>query len=370
MKAHRAEHPFASSADSLPPSVLAAIDFVCSRSAAEVVGQREERMHALRRVARVLEPLNASLLRPLMPPSVWLLSGGYNLALMAALIDGLSWPDTSLVQRFTLGFPILGHIPDSGVFRPLPYSNPSMSTDELCRSNVTYNRSLMLGMVTRAKHDKDAGEVWRKTMEEVDQGLMIGPLSAHDLNKAFGFGHWRAIPRFGTWQKGKLRPIDDARRSLLNSTMCMTEALVCGTADFPLHVARAFALRRGPHVPLALGTDDIASAYRMIPSASPMYTIVCLCEPGSERASFFLMPGHNFGLACAPLNFNRLPELTTFAARMLLAVPTDHFYDDAVVVDLIPSIRSSQGCLGELHSLLGVPFAAAKHVAGSPTAPY
>jgi hypothetical protein len=228
----------------------------------------------------------------------------------------------------------------------------------------------MLSMITRAEHDKDAGEVWRKTVEEVEQGLMIGPLSAHDLNRAFGFGHWRAMPRFGTWQKGKLRPIDDALRNSLNATMCMSETLVCGTADFPLHVARAFALRLGPHVPMALGTDDIASAYRMIPSAHPMYTAVCLSEPGSGRASFFVMPGHNFGLACAPLNFNRLPELSTFAARVLLAVPADHFYDDSVVVDLAHSIHSSQGCLGDLHALLGIPFAPAKHVPGSPTAPY
>ena len=301
MKAFHAQHPFASSEDTLPPSVLAAVDFACRRDVREVVRQRDARMSALRRLARELEPLNASLLRPLMPPSVWLLSGGYNLAFMAALVDALSWPDVSLVQRFTLGFPIIGHIPDSGVFRPTPYSTPSLSTDELCKSNTAYNRSLMLSMITRAEHDKDAGEVWRKTVEEVEQGLMIGPLSAHDLTRAFGFGHWRAMPRFGTWQKGKLRPIDDALRNSLNATMCMSETLVCGTADFPLHVARAFALRLGPHVPMALGTDDIASAYRMIPSAHPMYTAVCLSEPGSGRASFFVMPGHNFGLACAPL---------------------------------------------------------------------
>ena len=39
------------------------------------------------------------------------------------------------------------------------------------------------------------------------------------FTEAFGFGAWRPIPRFGTWQKGKLRPIDDALRSKLNAAI-------------------------------------------------------------------------------------------------------------------------------------------------------
>ena len=367
--AHRALHPFASKDDSLPHSVLAAIDFVCKHGQ-HTQQLRASRMQAIRRVAKLLEPLNSCLLRPLMPPSVWLLSGGYNLAFMAALIDALEWPDVSLVQRFTLGFPIIGHIPDSGVFRPLPYSTPSLLTDDLCRSNADYTAGLMPAMVARAASDPDASEVWAKTVEEVGSGLVIGPFTRSELDRAFGFGVWRPIPRFGTWQKGKLRPIDDALRSKLNAAQCMSEALVCGSADFGLHVARAFALRIGPRFALCLGTDDIASAYRMIPCAHPQYTVVCLSQPGSGRASFFLLPGLNFGLACAPVHFNRFPELVTFAARLLLAIPCDHFYDDTAISDLQGLINSSQGCLGELYTLLGLPFSESKHVVGSASEPY
>ena len=370
LEAMKVCHPFASTSCSLPPSLLAAVDFVCSHLQ-DVEQERRRRVDALARIAARLEPLNATVLRPVMPPSVWLLSGGYNLVFLAALIDALEWPDTSLVQRFTLGFPVLGHIPDSGVFAPLPYSTPCVSTDELVRSNVEYAGQCARSAVRRAATDPDSAEVWRKTLEEVqEKGTMIGPFSRSDLDSAFGFGHWRPIPRFGTWQKGSLRPIDDARSSRVNACMCMSEALVCSRADFPLHVARAFALRVGARFSMLIGTDDIASAYRMIPAAQPGYTVVCLSEPGSGRASFFLMPGHNFGLACAPVSFNRLPSLTVFAARLLLGVPCEHFYDDACVVDVACSAASSQSALSALHSWIGIPFADAKHVPATESEPF
>ena len=44
--------------------------------------------------------------------------------------------------------------------------------------------------------------------------------------------------------------------------------------------------------------------------------------------SYCDVPGHNFGLASAVLNFNRYPELAVAAARRLLWTVAEHYYDD------------------------------------------
>jgi len=46
------------------------------------------------------------------------LLNGCNVAFIAAWCDAHQWPDVAFVHRFVLGFPVVGDIPDSGLFRP------------------------------------------------------------------------------------------------------------------------------------------------------------------------------------------------------------------------------------------------------------
>ena len=69
---------------------------------------------------------DADRLRPLsqkinahMPPTIRRIAAGVNTAFMIALIDAMDWPDHRLAERFVFGFPIVGEIPDSGVFRSI-----------------------------------------------------------------------------------------------------------------------------------------------------------------------------------------------------------------------------------------------------------
>eukprot|EP00962_Isochrysis_galbana_P053854 scaffold25360_cov122-Isochrysis_galbana.AAC.8 len=83
------------------------------------------------------------------------------------------------------------------------------------------------------------------------------------------------------------------------------------------------------------GTDDIASAYRMVPSAYPQFSVVCLADPDSGVACFFTMRGLNFGLAAAPTLFGRVPRIATQLLRRVLAVAVTSFYDDFCVCTAI-----------------------------------
>ena len=107
------------------------------------------------------------------------------------------------------------------------------------------------------------------------------------------------MPRFGVWQKGKLRVVDDGKTSKHNDITSTRESLRCCRPDFAVRVTRAFAARMGRRCPpLAIGTDDIASAYRLIPAAQLHFHAVPVWD--GRRVVFYVIPGHPFGLMRAP----------------------------------------------------------------------
>ena len=117
----------------------------------------------------------------------------------------------------------------------------------------------------------DLESIWDLAIGECERDLCVGPKSRGDVERMFlgsPFGP-RCIPSFAVWQKGKCRRIDDALRSGHNALIYMVETIVCETADLPARVAAAFARRLGLNVlDLRLGTDDIASAYRILVARS------------------------------------------------------------------------------------------------------
>jgi len=117
-------------------------------------------------------------------------------------------------------------------------------------------------------------------MKERDKGLIQGPFSSIDIDARFGPGMWRAIRRFGVWQKGKCRACDNCAESGHNDATIMEESLVCDTADFPARAAALLVAELGMEGLLARGlyggTEDVEAAYRRILSAQPWATVFCL----------------------------------------------------------------------------------------------
>ena len=71
---------------------------------------------------------------------------------------------------------------------------------------------------------------------------------------------------------------------------------------------------------MAAGTDDLPDAYRCVPTADMRFTCCVQLDPRTGEPAFFSMPGFNFGLKSAVLQFNRYPELVVAAARRLLGI--------------------------------------------------
>ena len=59
----------------------------------------------------------------------------------------------------------------------------------------------------------------------------------------------------------------------------MSETIVCVSADLTADIAYEFYNFLSPDCRLKLGTDDIASAYRVLLSASPQYNVAAVWRP-------------------------------------------------------------------------------------------
>ena len=94
---------------------------------------RSAQMAIVHKVAHMLEPINEWLVATVAGSRHDHLLEGVNLAFIAAWCDARQWPDVAFVERFLKGFPIVGDIPDSGIFRWIVLS-PSFHSLPVCGS--------------------------------------------------------------------------------------------------------------------------------------------------------------------------------------------------------------------------------------------
>ena len=79
---------------------------------------RSAQMEVASSVATMLEPLSEWLTGTMAGARHAHLLQDVNVAFIAAWCDARQWPDVDFVEKFIRGFPIVGNIPDSGLFRP------------------------------------------------------------------------------------------------------------------------------------------------------------------------------------------------------------------------------------------------------------
>ena len=336
-------------------------DLQCSVRRAVAAGDdlaevRVAQLRAMSAVADSVRPISVRI-NSLMPATVRRIAWDVNTAYLAVLIEALDWLDVDLVQRFVEGFPIVGDIPDSGVYRRLD----NVADDLLFQSRFSFfnisapshNRKVTTRFHYRRWASDTASDVAvaKKSHKEAGKGLIVGPFeSVDDVWRAMVHMYPgtpprelypRLLPRFGVPQKGEVRAIDDGRSSYTNAATRMHETVTTPSFFYPAVVARAVAVAseaQGLHSapPMVICLLDLAAAYRTVPTSQPWHTTVCFFDPLvlPPRPQFYWLPGHNFGLASAVVNFNRFPELVVVVARAYYIAPVEHYYDDFIAPDL------------------------------------
>ena len=365
-RATEAVPPSTTSGRAVHPDAAAAVRHAASfDTTAAAWRDRRQRVGLLSLARRMLAHVRAQI-DANAPEHVRAMPTRIDAALLAAAGIAAGCPDVALAIDCAVGFQAVGDISPSGWWpaRKAEQGEERLNIDEL--DHEAWHDALEARMTARSSSPEEAermAAVLEKTVEERASGLAHGPFTREQLRSAYGAAH-RAMERFGVLQHDKLRPCDNAKTALHNRSTRLAERMVMETADFPARVAVAFYEACGREVPMRGGTDDIGSFYRIIPCATPHWTIVAVMTPDGVR--YFTIPSFNFGLAAAPNQACRVSEAAQRIARALGLV-CGKFVDDFASVEWERSQASGQWALGECMQLLGMPFAAKKHVEGGPT---
>ena len=369
------DHPFAGI-----PSIPLDLQFAVRRaySAPERTAiKRAETLSKLEEAAGRCSEFNALILDR-MDKNVRLVAGNMNVAFVVFLIHLLNWPDWSLGDQFTKGFSIVGDVPRSNIFRSVR-PKAEMSEEQLLQEADAWNSSLEAD-VSPSNMDDAILEASRK---EQRSGILGRFGSKKDMDRRFGVGRWRGIRRRAVDQHGKIRAIDNCKKSGTNLAAWIDETIHTVPQDIAvltlIYLCRTLSIS---HVELAarhpaIGADDLEAAYRGVPNLPDhlRFAVVAVRHPGGtpgrgqgRRAAsvkFAVCAAHLFGMSAAVANFNRLPELLTAASRRLGASPTWHFFDDQGSLVFGTEDCSAQYFTARLYKLAGRPFQQSKHLAPS-----
>ena len=131
---------------------------------------RIENQAALREIRdafRALGKITARMdnhIRGLMAPSVRAVAGELNISLSVVRVVAMRWPDTDLPRRFFEGFPIVGDIPGSNVFKPNDDAKDT-NPEQLLRNYAKKEQAMVNQgpskewefLIEACKKDKDKG---------------------------------------------------------------------------------------------------------------------------------------------------------------------------------------------------------------------
>ena len=296
---------------------------------------------------------------------------------LAVLTALLRWPDVTQPLRYLTGFQVIGDIEHSGVFRDVEVPK--------CLSQDSFAGEAAVSFVDdilQRKPPKDVEAIWRLTLEEREKSWCSGPHTRHDMDRLFGSGQWRPVPRFLVTQPcGKQRLIDNAKKGLHNEATSVSETIyTIGIDMWPViarGMARAVLQQQGSawpdqaHVALAslppwfllvASVMDLPDAYRGCPvdPHQRKFAVVAVFAPQAKAWRFFAYTGLLYGLASAVVSFNRLPTLLVAAGRRLLALACGAYFDDLFDMNIRSNATASMQALLHVLQLAGAPPAPAK----------
>lgn len=202
-------------------------------------------------------------------------------AIMAIL---LHWPDLCLGEEIVQGFPIVGTLAQSGVFRHVSSSAPP-DWESWLGEAAEHAISKILHSGAPRYHE----DILEVTQDEQRKAFCSPFYTKLELDDRFGVGQWRPMERFMILQAdGKKRVIDNARKSLHNTHTELFETIHTVSVDFVAAVASMISHRSADEdefpewIQLRLGTDDLPDAYRGVPvnDAHQRFSVVAgICSP-------------------------------------------------------------------------------------------
>ena len=385
-EAQRLPSPFGSCLDEARQDLRDAVQFVASFHG-DPAALRLERNRRTRAFAAFKERLSGTeaKLRALSSAGVReVLGPEVSVAFTAAALRVCGSPDWGFTACQVHGFPVLGDVPDSGMFRECerPATHTFGELNHRAHNQEVANRLQARSRSQDAEVQYGLEYVTAKTREEVANPACAaqGPFTAEEVDGILGKGEWRALEGFAVAQgldkhgKVKCRRCDNAKKSLTNECATTHETNVCISPTFPVLASSLFAEAMHaagvPMCSMAHGTDDVELAYRRIPCAHPEATVVAIWDTVDCAVRYYTMGGHNFGIASAVIHFNRASQLGVMLARRLFGICCAAYFDDFNVTEPVYAGSSAKRALHWMCAAIGIPLSADKDVPMAQTNPF
>lgn len=319
-------------------------------------------------------------LKESLEPEVRAVLGSKRLLLLKRISDDLGWPDGDWFSDTCKGFSLVGVQKPTGVFRREP--RPQERTAEEFAKACKFIRPALLGKVRSGGVNDHSDELWQKTLAEVREGFLEGPLTEDELERRYG-DRWAPVRRFAVIQSSngrrKLRPIDDYSENLVNGSFSYGDKLDLRALDEIIAICRfwirahtsqhQFFLDMEVGPPLVgrvhpawkgdswlpkLCTFDLHNAYRQfaLDPNSRAFSVVALLDPSSAELGLFEGKALPFGSTASVVHFNRLARLF-WRVGLEVHLFWANFVDDYPVMSPECLAKSSMDTLLILSSLLG-----------------
>ena len=318
--------------------------------------------HCLKCISRALTPLR-QWLSGARCDSAQRVAASKDVAFLACMTTLLRWPDRMQALSFIEGFPIVGEIPRTGIFREIV---PKEVED--VQAWLGDDAALRVDEIVAKGPPRYVSEIWTVTQQEIAKGFCSQPFTRAQVDKKFGHGGWRPLERFLIVQPGgKQRVIDNAKRTGHNDHVQMLETIFTVSVDFIACAIRDVVnllSSDGDHLPaqvddwldVRVGTDDLPDAYRGHPVLQSQlnFSVVAIFVPDSGWR-FVILWGLAYGLEAAVVAFNRFSTFGVSMARRCTSAMAAAYFDDELSVEFVHGSCTSQTGVKQVFQLLGAP---------------
>ena len=318
--------------------------------------------HCLRCISRALTPLRQWLCGA-QCDSAQRVASAKDAAFVACMTALLRWPDRNQAISFIQGFPIVGEIPRTGIFREILPKDV-----EDVHAWLGDDAARRVDEIMSKGPPRFVSEIWTVTQQEIDKGFCSQPLTRADVDKRFGRGGWRPLERFLIVQPdGKQRVIDNAKRTGHNDHVQMLETIFTVSVDFIACAIRdvvnlisddgdVLPAQVDDWLDVRIGTDDLPDAYRGHPVLQNhlKFSVVAIFVP-NVGWRFVILWGLAYGLEAAVVAFNRFSTFGVSVARRCTSSMAAAYFDDELSVEFVQGSCVSQTGLKLVFTLMGAP---------------
>ena len=227
------------------------------------------------------------------------------------------------------GFPLVGWLPCSGIWEA-DCDPPSLSAQSLLDMSREVSLKSVRTICEHRSPDMEP-EVWAATLQESENGwLTFRP----DQTIQSGC---IVSSRFGVKQKNKVRPIDNFRSSLVNSTCGVREKVAMDGVDEIVSLCLHWLRRKrpvDPDVRVVGRTWDLKSAYKQLAVRADhkRFAAICMIDPKTNEVKIADVHSMPFGALAAVHAFLRCGEAIKAIGRCKLLLVMTNFFDDFTVL--------------------------------------